>query len=259
MSRSEQKIVQYLNEAHASEVALVRARESSIIFLGAVIGALAGLVVAAMSFGVTGLHWLLFGVAPADRLSALSTLDPTIAVLVPLLGGLAFGLALLAVARWRPAREVDPIEANALHGGRMSLTGSVSVALQTVWSSGVGASVGLEAGYTQLASRIVLEADRATLLGNQVEATRAHNGEVLQHLHDWEPERIRDVLDVLVQALLDLLGPDAVGVDRVGQVAHHRLDLHPVGLLEELDQLLALVGHVVAEDALPWCRARCAH
>jgi hypothetical protein len=45
-------------------------------------------------------------------------------------------------------------------------------------------------GYTQLASRIVLEADRATLLGNQVEATRAHNGEVLQHLQDWEPERI---------------------------------------------------------------------
>jgi hypothetical protein len=49
-------------------------------------------------------------------------------------------------------------------------------------------------GYTQLASRIVLEADRATLLGNQVEATRAHNGEVLQHLQDWEPERIRTAL-----------------------------------------------------------------
>jgi CIC family chloride channel protein len=73
-------------------------------------------------------------------------------VLVPTLGGLAFGLALLLLARWRPAREVDPIEANALHGGRMSLRGSVIVTLQTIWSSGVGASVGLEAGYTQLAS-----------------------------------------------------------------------------------------------------------
>jgi CIC family chloride channel protein len=55
-------------------------------------------------------------------------------------------------------REVDPIEANALHGGRMSLRGSLNVALQTIWSCGVGASVGLEAGYTQLgggmASRI---------------------------------------------------------------------------------------------------------
>ena len=36
----------------------------------------------------------------------------------------------------------------------MSLRGSLIVALQTVWSSGVGASVGLEAGYTQLASGI---------------------------------------------------------------------------------------------------------
>src|SRR5262249_14106802 len=71
-----------------------------------------------------------------------------------LLGGLIFGLALTALARWRPTREVDPIEANALHGGRMSLVGSASVAAQTVWSSGVGASVGLEAGYTQLASGI---------------------------------------------------------------------------------------------------------
>jgi CIC family chloride channel protein len=34
----------------------------------------------------------------------------------------------------------------------MSLTGSIIVTAQTVWSSGVGASVGLEAGYTQLAS-----------------------------------------------------------------------------------------------------------
>jgi CIC family chloride channel protein len=34
----------------------------------------------------------------------------------------------------------------------MSFRGSVIVALQTTWSSGVGASVGLEAGYTQLAS-----------------------------------------------------------------------------------------------------------
>jgi CIC family chloride channel protein len=34
----------------------------------------------------------------------------------------------------------------------MSFRGSIIVALQTVWSSGVGASVGLEAGYTQLAS-----------------------------------------------------------------------------------------------------------
>lgn len=36
----------------------------------------------------------------------------------------------------------------------MSMRGSLIVAAQTVWSSGIGASVGLEAGYTQLASGI---------------------------------------------------------------------------------------------------------
>ena len=38
--------------------------------------------------------------------------------------------------------------------GACRLRGSLIVAAQTVWSSGVGASVGLEAGYTQFASGI---------------------------------------------------------------------------------------------------------
>src|SRR4029453_9684218 len=65
---------------------------------------------------------------------------------------------------WRPAREIDPIEANALHGGRMSFRGSVIVALQTTWSSGVGASVGLEAGYTHLASGLAASLGRGFIL-----------------------------------------------------------------------------------------------
>jgi CIC family chloride channel protein len=141
--------------------ALVRARESSLAILGALVGALSGLVVAGMSMGVTMLHALLFGVPPGQRLSSLNALDPYIALTVPSLGGLLFGAAVYALGRWRPLREVDPIEANALHGGRMSLFGSLSVALQTVWSSGVGASVGLEAGYTQLASAIASWIGRA--------------------------------------------------------------------------------------------------
>src|SRR5262249_57766114 len=64
------------------------------------------------------------------------------------------GIGSEILRRWWREREIDPIEANALHGGRMSLLGSIIVAAQTVWSSGVGASVGLEAGYTQFASGI---------------------------------------------------------------------------------------------------------
>ena len=141
--------------------AFVRAWESSLVFLGAGVGALAGLVIAGMSFAVSELHAVFFGLQPGQRLSAIEKLDPYTALTVPMLGGLVFGVALVAAARWRPVREVDAIEANALHGGRMSLIGSMSVALQTVWSSGVGASVGLEAGYTQLGSGVASWIGRA--------------------------------------------------------------------------------------------------
>ena len=134
--------------------AVVRARESSLIALAALVGAVAGLVVAAMSIGVDVLHQLLFRLDPGVRLSGLLRLDPVVALTVPLAGGAVFGIATELIARWRPEREIDPIEANALHGGRMSLLGSIIVAAQTVWSSGVGASVGLEAGYTQLGGGI---------------------------------------------------------------------------------------------------------
>jgi chloride channel protein, CIC family len=141
--------------------AIVRARESSLILLAAMVGVLAGLVVAGMGIGVDILHEVFFQLAPGERLSGRLSLDPWLAVLVPLGGGIIFGIASEVIKRWRPSREVDPIEANALHGGRMSLTGSVIVALQTVWSSGVGASVGLEAGYTQLASGLASRIGRA--------------------------------------------------------------------------------------------------
>jgi CIC family chloride channel protein len=134
--------------------ALVRARESGLIAVAALVGTLAGLVVAVMGLGVRLLHALLFGVPLDQHLSGMSALDPLAAVVPPMFGGMVFGIALLVLVRWRPGREIDPIEANALHGGRMSVRGSVIVAVQTVWSSGVGASVGLEAGYTQLASGI---------------------------------------------------------------------------------------------------------
>jgi CIC family chloride channel protein len=140
--------------------AFVRAHETSLAVLAALIGTIGGLVVAAMSAAVEGLHVLLFNLEMGERLSSQFSIDPLRALLVPSLGGLVLGLTSLLLLRWRPAREIDPIEANALHGGRMSFRGSVIVALQTVWSSGVGASVGLEAGYTQLASGLAASLGR---------------------------------------------------------------------------------------------------
>ncbi|MBN8956034.1 MAG: chloride channel protein [Rhizobiales bacterium] len=132
--------------------AFVRAREASLILLAVLVGAIAGLVVAAMSATTAFLHVILFDIPAGSRLSSQLSVDPLRAIIVPSVGGLILGFVFLLVARWRPEREVDPIEANALHGGRMSFRESVIVAAQTIWSSGVGASVGLEAGYTQLSS-----------------------------------------------------------------------------------------------------------
>jgi CIC family chloride channel protein len=132
--------------------AFVRAHETSLVVLAALVGTIGGLVVSVMAAAVELLHVVLFNIESGARLSSQFKIDPVRALLVPSLGGLMLGLAFLLLLRWRPQREVDPIEANALHGGRMSFRGSVIVALQTVWSSGVGASVGLEAGYTQLSS-----------------------------------------------------------------------------------------------------------
>jgi CIC family chloride channel protein len=140
--------------------AFVRAHETSLVVLAALVGTIAGMVVVAMSVAVAGLHALLFNIDIRDRLSSQPSIEPLRALLVSGLGGLLLGLTFLLLQRWRPAREIDPIEANALHGGRMSFRGSMIVALQTVWSSGVGASVGLEAGYTQLASGLAASLGR---------------------------------------------------------------------------------------------------
>jgi chloride channel protein, CIC family len=140
--------------------AFVRAHETSLVVLAALVGVIGGLVVAAMSAAVEGMHVLLFNIEIGERLSSQYAIDPWRALLVPSLGGLLLGVAFLVLQRFRPAREIDPIEANALHGGRMSFRGSMIVALQTVWSSGVGASVGLEAGYTQLASGLAASLGR---------------------------------------------------------------------------------------------------
>jgi len=140
--------------------AVVRARESSVIVLAALVGVAAGLVVVVMGELVGLLHQIFFALDPGERLSGRASLDPLHALAAPSLGGLAFGLVSAYVTR-RRGTEVDPIEANALHGGRMSIRGSLIVAAQTVWSSGIGASVGLEAGFTQLSSGIASYIGRA--------------------------------------------------------------------------------------------------
>src|SRR5271157_3377098 len=148
---------------HAPQVlrALVRADEIWLVVLAAFLGCATGIAVWLMTATTQLIHQTLFGISPSERLSAMAALDPLRTVLVPTIGGLVLGLLTLGITRVRPRRTVDPIEANALFGGRMSLNGSLIVVLQTIMSNGVGASVGLEAGYTQIGSAMASRWGRA--------------------------------------------------------------------------------------------------
>ena len=142
--------------AHAPQVlrALVRADEVWVLVLAAAIGVGAGIAVWLINGAAQFLHQVLFGIAHNQRLSAMDRLNPFVTVAVPILGGLFLGLITLAIAKVYSRRAVDPIEANALFGGRMSFTGSLVVVLQTIISNGVGASIGLEAAFTQIGSAL---------------------------------------------------------------------------------------------------------
>ncbi|HXQ47174.1 MAG TPA: chloride channel protein, partial [Caulobacteraceae bacterium] len=128
---------------------LVRHSELSLILLGAAVGVAAGLSVALIGTLSSEMHSILFGVG-AERLSGVPKLPR--GYVAPIAGGLLLGVSAWLWQRRRSTIPVDPIEANALHGGRMSLRDSLWVTAQTLISNGFGASVGLEAGYAQVGS-----------------------------------------------------------------------------------------------------------
>ncbi len=158
---SDKKLKDWAISAPQTLRALVRGDEIFLVLLASVLGMAAGLLVVSMNQASQLAHELLYGLPPGQRLSGQPHLVPLRAVLAPSLGGLAVGCFGLALARWYPRRPVDPIEANALFGGKMSMGDSVVVVLQTLLSNGVGASVGLEAGYTQIGSAVGSRIGRA--------------------------------------------------------------------------------------------------
>ncbi|MDR3510265.1 MAG: chloride channel protein [Caulobacteraceae bacterium] len=126
---------------------LIRGSEASMVVLGLLVGIGAGLAVALIGTISSEMHSLLFGVG-GERLSGVPRLPRGLGV--PILGGIVLSAVNWMWTRRRRTIAVDPIEANALHGGRMPLRDSVWVTFQTLLSNGCGASVGLEAGYAQM-------------------------------------------------------------------------------------------------------------
>ena len=140
--------------ALATARARLRASEFGMTALAIGVGVLAGLCVAVMTTLVNIAHMRIFGIPFDVRLSAAARVAPLAAFAAPMLGGLLLGSIDLWLARRKTPPAVDPVEANALRGGRMSLRESLLVATQTVISNGCGASVGLEAGYAQIGAGV---------------------------------------------------------------------------------------------------------
>ena len=138
----------------ATARARLRASELGMTALAIGVGVLAGLCVAAMTRLVNIAHVRIFGIPFDVHLSAAERISPLAAFGAPMLGGLLLGAIDVWLARRKALPAVDPVEANALRGGRMSLRESLLVATQTVVSNGCGASVGLEAGYAQIGAGI---------------------------------------------------------------------------------------------------------
>lgn len=141
------------SRVHAALQALrLRMRGSDLWFIALALAV--GLVAGGLTVFQSRLaHLLQDAVYPlhdGERLSSITSLSLTALLVLPL-GGLLVGLLSLAATRLkRPL--LDAVEANALHGGRMSMRDNLIVLLQTVLSNGFGASVGLEASYTQMGS-----------------------------------------------------------------------------------------------------------
>jgi CIC family chloride channel protein len=131
----------------------IRASELWLAIVAAAVGALSGLATVSVSAGARVLQKLFYGIAADERLSTIPTLGLDRLPYLPL-GGLMLGLLTWVWMRRRGEPIVDPVEANALRGGRMSARDSLFLGLQSLISNGFGASVGLEAAYAQLGGAI---------------------------------------------------------------------------------------------------------
>lgn len=126
----------------------LRASEAVLILLAVAIGGAAGLLTVVQGAVARTIQHLLFALPGGQRLSA-TTAIPLLALLALPTGGVMLA-CFSTVVKARARHMVDAVEANALHGGRMSWSDSLVISGQTIISNGFGASVGLEAAYAQL-------------------------------------------------------------------------------------------------------------
>ena len=151
--------------------------------LAVIIGMAAGLAAIGFRYVIDLVQRLGFGFGGERVASGAAELPWWQILVVPTAGGLAVGLFIyFLMPDRRPHAVADVIEANALRGGRMSLTTGLKAALASAASIGVGASVGREGPVVHLGASLgawvskrlhLTRAPSRTLLGCGVAAAVA--------------------------------------------------------------------------------------
>lgn len=274
IEQSKRGLVRLTNFARALRIIIaafqrdLRSSEPFQIFICGVFGATVGALVAGLRRGIDLLHKISFNLPSGHSLSTGIGVDPFRVLLIPVLGGLALGIAALIVRKYRPAETVDPIEANALHGGRMSMLDSLSLVFATIVSNASGASVGMEAGYSQFGSSVfasigqyfkLRRADQRVFVtaGAAAAIAAAFNAPLAGAFYGFElilgNYSARALAPVAVAALASvlteraLIHPEPLFV--VGQVFHFKQSVY---LLFALLGVFAAAFSVLAMQAVTW-------
>ena len=123
--------------------------------LAVAIGLMAGVAAIGFRYAIDFVQRLGFGFGGEQVATQAAALPEWRLLLVPLLGGLVVGLLVhVLMPGRRPQGVGDVIEANALRGGRMSLTTGVKAAVVSAVSIGCGASVGREGPMVHLGASL---------------------------------------------------------------------------------------------------------
>ncbi|MCG8356146.1 MAG: chloride channel protein [Kiloniellales bacterium] len=137
-----------------------------------VVGIAAGLAAIGFRTGIDVVQSLFYGVG-GERLATVAGWLPWWQViLAPTVGGLVVGLLVyVGMPGRRPHGVADVIEANALHGGRMSLTTGLRAAVVSALSLGCGASAGREGPVVHLGASLGSWVAKRLHLGRRLSRT----------------------------------------------------------------------------------------
>lgn len=129
---------------------IVRSNNAWQIGVCGLLGVLVSFVTIFLHSIVLTLHKTGFNLPDGERLSTGQSASIYSIMIMPVLGGIFLGLYIFIARRWKNREIVDPIEANAVYGGKMSSFDSSRLLVSTLISNSSGASIGMEAAYTQV-------------------------------------------------------------------------------------------------------------